>query len=474
MPSGPSFSADLPFHQSGLVSTGDPGEISSAPEGMVAESAGADAVPFARLVMMASVVSFVVAIPSIFLYYAGPFIAMLWFISSPRVFARISIWTACFGLLAATALGLDALMGLRTNPGAVLVGFLTYSPWLMAFALRQVFEGPVSDVAWRGFLRLVAIFVLLQSCVASVEFAIFQQPDLVTGTFGLINSMKGVITVSQVYFCFNMIGCTLLLACYPSSWLNRAAILAGSGTFLLAQSGHQTFFVLAAIPTVMFVSYRRLGLALKGLLIFAVGAVALHLLYPQVWQVGSDWWYKVVVNERSLKRHMVYEALDALSSPKNAVFGTGVGQFSSKAAVLSADTESSIPDKLRGRSEYYRTGVEIELPAFEEEGEGSAISKPYFSAMSVVVEFGCLATLFLLIWLGKIYIGNDRRARRGGEGGRLAAATNIGLLTLLLCCSIENYLEFVQGLTIPVLLVLFARRRISHLDAQEPAPEEAA
>ena len=112
----------------------------------------------------------------------------------------------------------------------------------------------------------------------------------------------------------------------------------------------------------------------------------------------KGWYEKTMLDEASPKKMVTFAAAKIMSSPKNVLLGVGMGQYGSRAALITSGDYLSvkIPDVLLGESQYYHELIVPPLAVFQKQGEGSAISKPYYSALNQIVEFGVPLTLLLL------------------------------------------------------------------------------
>jgi hypothetical protein len=423
---------------------------------------------------MTIAVSAVVAAPSTSIFYIAPFLAVAWYSMDVRVVGRFIGFMVAMTALSFLAIKMDEYRGIHVNYPGLLIGLITYAPWVMAFALLPRAVGPVDDEPWNWFIMVVALFVIGQSLIGLAEFVVFRDGDLVSGTYGLLNVMQGKRTISQVLFTFTLMACLLFLSCYPKGFLNLSALFLGGSAVAAAQSGHQTIFLLVSIMVVVIVAYRRFSLALKSGVVVALAWGVVLAFSPDTMDVARGWWDKVVLSESSLKRHVTKAAVVNLSEPKNFLIGTGLGQFSSRASLITSGNYLTvkIPQWAVGKSSYFRLGVEPEFLLFRDYGEQSAMSQPYFSGVSIPVEFGIPMTIALFVIVAGKLRRNNLKAREGGEAGRLAVATNIFILVFILCCGIENYAEMGQAIIIPLLLLLLVDMRIRHLEALGPQEPE--
>jgi hypothetical protein len=269
----------------------------------------------------------------------------------------------------------------------------------------------------------------------------------------------GTITITQVYFTFNLFSMVLLMLLDMRRTLAKVAVVLSLFACMLAHSGHQTLFLMAAVVIVGMLQLRAKD-AIKLAAFLAVLLAMMLTVSAIYWENIEGWYRKSLVDEDSPKRMVTVAAGEILSSPKNMLLGAGIGQFGSRAALITSGEYLSIPlpKMLVGESEYYR---EFVLPAHEEYllyGEHSAITKPYYSALNTIVEFGLPLSLLLLGALATQFASNWRLARSTNARVRaVGVLANVGLVFLLLCCLIENYLEFPQAIFLPTLLYVAAR-----------------
>jgi hypothetical protein len=200
--------------------------------------------------------------------------------------------------------------------------------------------------------------------------------------------------------------------------------------------------------------------------------LAMVQFYPATFDNTRAWYRKVALNSRSPKRLAVMEGCGILADPKNMLLGTGLGQFSSRASFITSNEYLTVelPAPLVGKSDYFRL-LRPAREEFAEWGEGSAISKPYFSLLSITVECGVLLT-GALIGVLAVHVWRNLRLMRSSQR-RVALtgmAANTGLVLFVLCCAVENYAEFPQAIFLPLLLYVLAISR-ANADVADP-PEE--
>jgi hypothetical protein len=405
-----------------------------------------------------------VAAPGKFLFYAAPFLILgLTALSVPLISAsRFLTWVAAFGAFGSISVIIDAIDGQHVSWWGIVFGLYTYSMIIMAFSSAG---GP--GVSERTYIRLAyacSTFMIFQSLIGFGEFVVTHNGDYVSGTLGLTDSIGGGHTISQVNFTFNIF--MMIVFCLPL--IRRLYIILGILLGLLvcavAQSAHQTIFFIVTpmVLGLLNTKYAKYFIFLSIPIFFIL--IQVFIFYPDTPNNAIGWFNKILLNEHSLKRRIVLDSIDYLGSVKNFIFGLGLGQFTSRAALFIAGDSSStpLPDFVTDMSKYYRDSLKPLLRDYAHTGEGSAISKPYFTALSILVEFGPLFSLAVLILIikelrrnSKVPIISDKIV----DGASYYC--NFFLVFLMMCSLIENYAEFTQAISIPVVLYLVAKARIS-------------
>jgi hypothetical protein len=406
-------------------------------------------------------------------YFVPPIYLFLqfWF-GNQRMALRTILIAIGAIIVSIVAVSWDHLSGRDVNPPGILFGLLTYFPIFMILA--ENFERPISDTVYRSMHRTISWYLIAQSIIGLAQFAISRNPDAVCGTFGLFDFLNGGITIAQVYFTFNLFVFILFLAIGPQTLLSQIAIGSALFTCVLAQSGHQTIFFVVAVAVAGITRPGRPFVVVKSSLAVVMTLGLLMLVYPNTQQNALGWLEKTVMDEHSPKRLAVNGSVEALSEPKNLLIGTGIGQYCSRAALFSSDDylRTKLPGALSGKSHYYKRHLQHANEVFEETGEESALSKPYFSLLSVLTEFGLgvgvLLFLVLLIHLRRNFYLSKSPDKSCARFGLVA---NIGLTFFVLCCAVENYAEFPQAVFMPALMYIFAGSRFAPFLEKQTARE---
>lgn len=415
------------------------------------------------------VVSIVCAFPSKYLYYLAPFVFLsgIVFFHSPFLsLGRFLLIVFVLLFVGAISLLWSVLRGDLVNFPGFFLWFVTWSPIFILLA------GP----GWRAgvperqavtFVVYIAWFTLIQSVVGFVQFYISGNSDAVTGTFGLFDFMDG-ITITQVFYTFNLFMLVLFLLAYWSwGWLPKASIIMALLAVSLAQSGHQTIFY-GIILFIVFMDKLSLLQVARAFLLFALLLSFVLYFYPNTLLVAREWALKTLYLETP-KNQIVASAAELLTSDaKVFLLGTGPGQFSSRAALITSDAylRVDLPEAVEGQSSWF---TEFVLPLMElhrEIGEGSAIAQPYFSTLTLVMELGVPFGVLGLLWFLVKAIGfrklTAHKAREREVVGLARYCMGL-LLFLVLNSFIENYMEFTQAIMLPILLYLWAQARIRTL-----------
>ena len=259
----------------------------------------------------------------------------------------------------------------------------------------------------------------------------------------------------------------LFLIPYSNRVLVQCSIIIGVLAVAVAQSGHQTiFFIVAAFA--VYSSLKNIKLTMLIFMGLFGFIICVLLFFPKTPFLVSTWYHNLFFGNFP-KVLVVNESLALLSDIKVLLFGTGLGQFSSRAALFSTGDYLSIhlPDIITGESAYFIERISPLLDLQEKVGQGSAIAKPYFSILSITIELGALVTLFLVYLLWKEVKRNNRFINNSTSKEQLFLSKflNATILFFLLCCTIENYAEFVQAIMLPIMLYIYAIGRIKHINA---------
>ncbi|NOY28843.1 MAG: hypothetical protein GXP28_01325, partial [Planctomycetes bacterium] len=395
-------------------------------------------------------------VPAVFLF--------LELLAAERSVWRVAFLMAVFTVVSSLSLMADAFLGQAVNVPGLFLALLTYLPLFLFFGMR--WDRKLGDRLFEKLMTATAWFVIVQSAIGVVQFALSRNGDAVAGTFGLLDFYLNTISIAQVYFTFTIFGMILFLMIDAKRPIAKIAIVSGLMACAIAHSGHQTIFFVASLAMFSMVQFKRMGTAVRAV---AMGFFLVFLMvqiYPETWTHTREWYRKVVNDPRSAKRMVLLDSARFLAHPKNAVLGVGMGQYSSRAALITSNEylRRQLPDVASAKSAYFSDSMISALHVFGELGEGSAISKPYFSALTILVELGPLLALACLIGILFHFRRNlEWMQSKNPQLARIGWVSCVGLLFFLLCCGIENYAEFPQAIFLPFLLYLAAQSRAAQL-----------
>lgn len=411
----------------------------------------------------------ITAFPSNYVYYVAPFVVVLSSLlgrGGPTAPPRLAALAVGLTALTAISFGWNDLRGLRNNYPGLAFAVVTWLPILILLSNRGA-RLRMDDRSTRQLVVFLSMFVLLQAAVVVFQVTQTRNWDALAGTFGLLD-FRGSVTISQVFFTFNIFVISLFLIPYSRRPIVKIALIAGFASVAAAQSGHQTIFFLVTV-LIVFASLKRFRVWLRVVFAGFFLVAAVLWFFPQTPDLAMQWALRAVFQDFP-KRLMVVEAYELLKDPKISLVGTGIGQFTSRAALFSSGEylSTSLPSVITGQSVWYEEIVAPLIELQERVGEGSAISKPYFSWVTVPVELGLIVTTIFAWWIVK-QIRLTRKLSRSGnrEVEGLARFQSGFLIFLVLCATIENYFEFVQALMLPVMLYAFATARIAYCLEEE-------
>jgi hypothetical protein len=381
-------------------------------------------------------------------YLAPPLFILLQALWGNRTFLwRTVFWGSLIFCVSALSITIDTMAGRVVNPPGMLWGAL--------LALRPDFS--ITTERWKSLRCVVSWFVIIQSLLGVLQFLASGDQDAVCGTFGLFDFLGGV-TIAQVYLTFNLFGMIMFLMADKRTRLDYFAIVIGLMACLLAHSGHQTLFFIAALAIVGMLQMRLRDTLKLG----AVMAVLVTLMFSVSSITSGDmneWQRKLLREDDSPKRIVTISAVQLMTGPKNLLLGTAIGQYASRAALMSSGgyLSADLPTMLKGESQYFRQFVLPALYEFEDHGEGSAISQPSYSVMNLIVELGLPLALVLCFVLAYNFYRNWQLARSDDPHARAVGMwANVGLVFFVACSFIENYVEFPQAIFLPALLYFAA------------------
>jgi hypothetical protein len=399
--------------------------------------------------------------------YALPFVFFaLQFLSGNLGFVgRTLILTSLAVVVSIVSIVIDSFYGLTVNPGGLMLGVLTYGTLIVILALRPDFS--IRPARRRQLTTVVSLFVIVESLIGMMQYLACGDPDAVCGTFGLLDFHTKVYAMGQVSLTFNLFAMILYLSTDVKGILPKVAIGIGLLACALAHSGHQTIFLIVSLGVIAIVSMKakhfvKLAFFLSVMLVLTASVSTVY------WTDMKFWYERVAENDKAPKKMATVAGAEVLSSPKNLILGVGMGQFNSRAALIASGEYLSVPlpGFLTGESEYYRDHIVPAIYEYDKNGLGSAIGKPYYSVLSMVVEFGLPLMLLMAAVVAYQFVRNLRLAHSSDSRAQtVGIVANVGLLFFVLCLFIENYVELPQAIFVPALLYIAALASVTPPEA---------
>jgi len=443
------------------------------------EAASAEAAPLSReehkLLGAFIALIIIVAFPGKFLFYISPAVLILISLFAGGFVRFWRLVGIMFGMVALSlaTITFDLVDGSHANMPGLVFGVIGYLPIFILWSLSKDFR--VSErFAWR-LANACLVFILLEAAFGSAQWVITQNGDFVSGTFGLFDTVTNELTISQVNFCFTLFCMTV----YCAIWIHKRRMKLGCGValaaVLLASTAHQTLFFIALMPALAVTGGRRFRRLVVSIGIMGALFVGTFFFDPGIVEHIDGWVDKVLLTPASPKRLSVTAALELMQG-KNLLLGVGLGQFSSRAAILSSGSGTSVnlPKMLVDTSTYYERFMKVPIFRFRQYGEGSAMAMPYFSVLSVITEFGLVFAALLLFKIVQTVIENIRLGAASPAAWRVSFYCNFFIGFLFLCSFIQNYLELTQAIMIPVLLYIVSKARLRALAESAAASDVVA
>lgn len=405
-------------------------------------------------------------------YLVPPLYLLIQLVSGNAAAIRAVILVITVATVSTLSMSIDSFRGQQINLPGFFLAMLTYLPIFLLLCER--FDQPIDDALFGRLINTTAWFVIVQSAIGVLQFVVSHNGDAVAGSFGLLDFHFNTISIAQVYFTFTLFGMILFLMLDFRRVIVQVAIIVGLIVCTLAQSGHQTIFFAVSFGLFSVIQKKRSSAVLYGVILISLSFFLVNELYPSTFAYTGAWFRKVVEEPESPKRALAADGVRIVNDLKNAILGTGIGQYSSRAALITSNDYLSrdLPNILVGKSKYFSDSIEPANEIYEDSGQGSAIWKPYFSILSVIVEFGIVQSLFIFgVLLAHVRKNLTYMASPVPQIALTGMVSNVGLLFFILCCAIENYAEFPQAIFLPFLLYVAAQSRAKRL-AVEARSEE--
>lgn len=432
-------------------------------------------------------------LPSRVLGYVAPIICLLWYLvrtHSGNLMKRTILFVSLYFVVVLLLYAINATQNVGFLPSNALVALLTYG----SFVLIGLIDGRLSsgEYSYDRYARLLKYVILLQSGVG-----IFQYLAVVlTGRFDIIpgDAVQGTIGLLAFYYEFEGFGNQMfainqsffLLYFYPYALQNKGSfyvIVLGVLSLMLASVSHVFYSLIFAFLLITLV-YRRLSVTsllryvtmasfLVAVLWFTIGLLAPNFARSVMHYADL---YQRSANDRtpsSPRFQYINNTLEKLPQKYPTVYltGLGPGQYSSRAGLIGtgkyfgSDLSFVANQMTHPFREYVFPAWQRFMTGSETYGN-STMQRPYFSWLSILAEFGYVATaaivlamVYLLLWIRKKYRQTHALPPPEAE---YCLVTGVGILFLACIAIFENYLETTQAVLPGLMLMKLSINRMRH------------
>jgi hypothetical protein len=368
---------------------------------------------------------------------------------------------------------------------SALLSIFTYSSFVILFTVKgKDISGPRLWHKTLGLLRWIALLEgswgIVQAVYGYMQTGSFagSNGDYVEGT--LHPALRPELSFSNPMFATNMT--FLLLALAPSVILHRKyifAFLVGALALILSSVLHVLYLLIGALAIAIILYFPSL-LKYKAGLLLAVSGVVFAVVVFSVVGLRVDVmevFLRLSIEGRTPRGVVTGYVLHDMPReyPFFPILGLGPGQFSSRAGLIASglffgtsQSPRSLPFLPTAMSPAFRKYV---MDAWRNvprlPGLTGSTTEPWFSWLSVYVEFGGAVFAFIAIWVGSFLL-HLRRYSRTPALRVYTIALGTGILLLFLLGIQENYWEVPQAIFVGLLLLklqyanLRARRDQSH------------
>jgi hypothetical protein len=442
--------------------------------------------------------------PSKSLGFTIPFIAVFWFIvrsKSGMSFKRFVLINFGWVLIILFYNWYSQQIDLDFNSSNAFLSYLNYASisFILVFPLAIISPRFNYD----KYAKLILYVILIEGCVGTMQRILVGNTrnslgDVVEGTINPLSFYFGHSGFGNQFFAMNMV--FFLIFCFPYVYYKKKIwilfYLIGFIALILASVGHVFYsLLLAMLVTYLIFEGWRLLLNVRLLVIIismlAVMLFTLAKMDPGVFN-ASQRQLEMFASGETPKANAVEVVFKELAKeyPTTHLLGIGPGQYSSRAGIIASGTYYKLSDFFlslpfldMGISPLFKKYVletwlyvQTNIDAFG----NSTMYRPFFSLLSVYVEFGGLTFMLLLliifyqIHLLKVKYHRVESSASGKAVKLLALSCSTAILFLFFVGLYENYFETAQGIFTGLLLILIMRALVkSKSDILQPYTEKA-
>lgn len=401
--------------------------------------------------------------------YLAPAIALAWYVfrsRSQKALIGGVVWLVGWMIV----IGIYALFNREFVFTGAIIAIVTYSAFatLLIIPARAI----ATPKVWASTLPLLRRIIYLEATLGIIQAVYgFTQTGSFFGTNGdyvegtIHPALAAELSFSNPMFTVNMV--MMLLVVAPTAvtrgkgWL---AVILGSLALIIASVLHVLYFSGIALILSVLLIYPALFLKKLGIRLLILG-VLFSVVAAQIVGIRPDFALTLVKGNLAgeTPRGIILEStFNRMPSEYTfmPLFGIGPGQFSSRAGLIASGRYFGKPENPRGvlflqpaMSPAFKRYVIYPWIDFKSRvgWEGSS-TVPYFSWLSVYVEFG--AIVFGIIVILVLYlILRLRRYARIPVLRLQTIALGTGIIFLFLLGIQENYWEVPQAIFVGILLL---------------------
>ncbi len=371
-----------------------------------------------------------------------------------------------------------------------MLSILTYGSFVILIVLPARAGGNIEG--YHRYIKVIKVFIIIQSALGIMQVLTFvtlhgmdldlSAGDMAQGTLNILSFIDAGGNFNNQIFTNNLI---MLLVFYtPFALAERRGIwvsFIGFAAVLMASVWHLSIaFAIATMLTVLYFSgsILRLSASRIAMVCFLILlAASAYVIQPKNFSLIS-YYFNKAINFESPKAIVTKNSLTELPNefPWSYVTGLGPGQFSSRAGLIGSGkyfgefkkpTPLPILDNMTSKAFDKFVYPKWEEVATDPATYGnSTMSRPFYSALSILVEFGGL--IFVLITI-TVFL-KVRRLRRAYREALLqndkqkafyAMACCLAIIHMVFIAFFENYLEVAHAVFIGIVLIKYFYARVT-------------
>ncbi|WPP53328.1 hypothetical protein [Catalinimonas niigatensis] len=368
-------------------------------------------------------------------------------------------------------------------PGGAILTLITYSSFLFLLLVPSNIYSEKFD--YLHYAKIIKYLILIEGSLGIFQLFVTMlmksfsfdgsMGDKVQGTISPFSFMVGTSDFGNISFATNMVFLLLFFTPYVLTYKKGKFTLSlGLFSLICASVIHLLFALIISVFVIGFL-YRRFTKlsyrALYVLVFIGIGFGVFAKLQPSNFTLIKN--YAIIyAKAKSPKVTSTIDAVTILPQeyPTMMLLGFGPGQYSSRAGLIASGKYLGGMDN---NNEYFFLPNDMSSP-FEKvlfphwlestnKGlyGGSAMSKPFYSILSVFTEFGLITLIIVIGLIGYLVLklrGIFLRITSGTlekANKFLAFSVASAILFLFFICFIENYLEISQAIFPGLLMIKY-------------------